>query len=156
MKVLGGCAGIADLYVICSTQLQKPFEARAGMFRAKTFKTMGQHQHQTAQALPFGLPAGDKQVNNGLGIIDKVAELGFPDGQCLRCRRGVAILEAEYRFLDAWSGAAFADDSPSPAVNGQFASDAVPIAPARRAPRLPSWVERHRLTRDGCSRHRQH
>ena len=49
------------------------------MLRALAFEAMGQQQHQTAQPLPLALRTGQIKIDHGLGIVDKIPELGFPD-----------------------------------------------------------------------------
>ena len=65
------------------------------MFRAQDFPAMGKQQCQSAQALPFGLPAGNKKIDNPLGIVCEIPELCFPKHQCIWLCYGIAIFETQ-------------------------------------------------------------
>ena len=56
---------------------------------------MGKQQHQTAEPLPFGLSAGNIQIDDRLSIIGKVAELSLPDHQSPGLCRRVAVFKAQ-------------------------------------------------------------
>ena len=55
VKVLRRGGQIADLNIILRASLEKTFEPAAGMFRALTFVTVRQQQHDPAGPLPFRL-----------------------------------------------------------------------------------------------------
>ena len=45
------------------------------------------------------LATGDELVNNHLGTVGEVAELGFPDNQCIRLGGRITVFERQYRFF---------------------------------------------------------
>ena len=99
MKILGRCSRVAHLHIVLGTQLQKPFQSGTGVFRPEPFQPVGQQQPQTTEALPLGLAAGNKQVNHGLCVVDKIAELGFPKRQPHRLRHGIPVLKSKNTHL---------------------------------------------------------
>ena len=56
---------------------------------------MGQEQYQAAESLPFDFAAGDIQVDDGLRVVDEIAELGLPENQRFRLRQRVAVFESQ-------------------------------------------------------------
>ena len=58
-------------------------------------KPCGKQQDQPGELLPFVLRAGDELVNDDLGGVDEVAELGFPQHQPVGAVEAVAVLEAQ-------------------------------------------------------------
>lgn len=65
------------------------------MFWALAFVAVGEEEGDTADVLPFGFAGGDELVEDGLGAVSEVAELGFPDAEHLGVVDGVAVVEAE-------------------------------------------------------------
>src|SRR4030095_14818977 len=86
MKEIRRCGAIYNLHVVFSTQGKEPFEAGAGMFSTLAFVTMRQEHHQAIHPLPFILSATDILVDYYLSAICEIAELCFPDHECIRCR----------------------------------------------------------------------
>src|SRR5690606_28676275 len=89
----------ADLDIVLGAQLQEALQTCRRVFRSLPFVAVWQQQGQAAQALPLVLTAGDELVDNHLGAVGEVAELGFPDYQGIRRGRGIAILEGQYRHF---------------------------------------------------------
>ncbi len=77
MKILGRVRRLANLNVVFRGQLQETFDASAGVFRPLALVAMGQQHHQTGEQVPFGFAGADKLVDDGLGNIHKVSELGL-------------------------------------------------------------------------------
>src|SRR5699024_9187783 len=48
---------------------------------------------------PLGLTTGNELVDDNLGAVDEIAELGLPDSQCGWIRRGITIFKSEYTRL---------------------------------------------------------
>jgi hypothetical protein len=69
---------VGHLHVVVGAKLKKALQPGAGMLRPQAFPAVGQQQGQPAQLLPLGLAAGDKQIDDALGVVDKIAELGLP------------------------------------------------------------------------------
>ena len=99
MKILGGRGGHDNLHVVFGRQHQEAFQARAGVFGALPFKPVRQQHDQAAQASPFVLGAGDELVDDHLGRVGEIAELGFPHHQAIGKHQAVAIFEAQARRL---------------------------------------------------------
>ncbi len=89
----------ADLHVVVGAQLQEALDAAGGMLRALPFVAVRQHQHHAADAAPLHFAGGDELVDHHLRAVGEVAELRLPDHQLVRLGGGVAVLEAEHRFL---------------------------------------------------------
>ena len=101
-KYLRRRGGLHDLDVVLGGQRQEALEPGARVLRALAFEAMGQEQHQAAQALPLVFGAGDELVDDHLGRVHEVAELGLPDHQPVRAVEAVAVLEAQHaRFRTA-------------------------------------------------------
>ena len=67
------------------------------MLRTLPLVTVRQQQGQLAEAPPLQVSAGDELVDHDLGAVGEIAELRFPDNQCLRAGCRVAILEGQHR-----------------------------------------------------------
>ena len=88
MKILSGSRWINDLHIVFGAEMQKSFEARAGMFGALAFEAMRQKQHKAAEAFPFVFGAGDELIDDRLGGIPEIAELRFPQTRAHPDNRG--------------------------------------------------------------------
>lgn len=66
------------------TQLQETLNSAAGMLRALTIITVGEVNNQTSTLKPFPFASRNELVNDTLGVVGKVTELRFPDGQGIR------------------------------------------------------------------------
>ena len=69
------------------------------MFRTLALVAVWQEQRKPAQSTPLSLARTDELVDNDLGTVSKVTELGFPDNQRVGRRCRVAILETKNRLL---------------------------------------------------------
>ena len=56
---------------------------------------MRKEHHQPSHAQPFGLTRCDELVNDHLCSIGKVAELSFPEDECMRLSLRVSILKPQ-------------------------------------------------------------
>src|SRR5213594_4104101 len=95
MKILRRRARIADLQVVLSAQRQEALEPGAGVFGALAFVTVGEQQYEIARLTPLCFGAGNEIVNDDLGCVGEVSELGFPENKCERIRAAVAKLKTE-------------------------------------------------------------
>src|SRR3984957_15402694 len=78
VKILCGVGWLRDLNVMFRGQLQEAFDASAGVFRSLAFVAVGQEQDDAGKQVPLGFTGGDDLVDNALGGITEVAELGLP------------------------------------------------------------------------------
>ncbi len=99
MKVLRWGGRVGHLHVVIGAKLEKTLQSGAGMLRSQALPAVGQQQGQSAQLLPLGLAAGDKQVDDALGVIDKIAELGLPQGEHLGPGDRVAVFKTQHTGL---------------------------------------------------------
>ncbi len=60
---------------------------------------MGQEHGQAAHPVPLGVATADELVNNHLGAVHKIPELGFPDDQGAGLGGGIAVLEPKNRLF---------------------------------------------------------
>ena len=86
-------------HVEVGAALQEALQTCAGVFGPLAFVTMGQQERQTRHAVPLTFRCGNKLVNNGLGAVEKVAKLGFPNHQIVGVCQRVPILKAHHRKL---------------------------------------------------------
>ena len=96
MEKLGRGGRVNDLHVLVTAKLQITFNAGAGMLRSLTFVAMRQKHGQGAAAIPLGQATGNKLIDDNLGAVGKITELGFPDGQIIWGLHRVAVLKAKY------------------------------------------------------------
>ncbi len=89
----------AYLNVVLGAQLQEALNARRTVFWSLPFIAMRQQQGQTTKPPPLMLATGQKLIYHDLGAIGKVAELGFPDNQCIRRGGRIAVLECHHRLF---------------------------------------------------------
>ena len=69
------------------------------MVGALTLVAVRQQQHDAGLLAPLGLARREILVDDGLGTVDEVAELGLPDRERLGACHRVAVLEAERGVL---------------------------------------------------------
>ena len=55
MKILGRIRRLANLQIVFGGELQKAFDAGAGVFRALAFVAVRQQQHHAGEQVPFEL-----------------------------------------------------------------------------------------------------
>src|ERR1041385_639722 len=96
MEMLRRCSGIDYLQIVFGSQMKESLQARAGMFRPLTFKTMWQQQDQAAEPLPFILRAGNELIHDWLSCVPEVTVLGLPQDEAVRIIQAVAILKPEH------------------------------------------------------------
>lgn len=78
---------------------QEAFNVGVAVFRAGTIVAVGQEHGDVGPLEPLFLPASNELVNDGLGRIGKITELGFPKGQVPRGYHGVAQFKAKDSVL---------------------------------------------------------
>src|SRR5260221_613942 len=93
MEILRGVRRLADLDVVLGGELQKTFEASAGVFRPLAFKSMRQQQHDAGRQIPLVFARADELVDDHLRAVHKVAELRFPQNQSF----GIVAAEAVFK-----------------------------------------------------------
>ena len=96
MKHLCRQGWLHDAHVVLRAKLEVTFDARRRVFRTLPFVPMRQQHDQSTQAAPFHFAGADELIDDDLRTVGKIAELGFPDHQCVRIGRRVTVLEAEY------------------------------------------------------------
>ena len=69
------------------------------MVRALALVAVRQQQHDAGALAPLLLARADELVDDRLGAVDEVAELGLPEHQRVRPGHRVAVLEAQRRVL---------------------------------------------------------
>src|SRR5438309_830241 len=99
MKILSGMRGIANLQVVFGGELQKTFEAAAGMFGALPFVAVWQEEHDPAHPLPFRFGADNELIDDRLRAIGEIAKLRLPHDKRPRVGRAKAVLEPEHAQL---------------------------------------------------------
>ena len=99
MEELGGCRGVADVHVVFGRQHHEPLDASGGVLGALSLEAVGQQHDQATVLVPLVLCGDDELVDDDLGSVGEVAELGFPQHECLRVRDRIAVLEAEHGVL---------------------------------------------------------
>ena len=95
VEVLRRSGTVGDPDVAFRGQLEKPLEPGARVLRTLPFVPVRQQQHQPGGEAPLGETARDELVDDDLGAIDEVAELGLPEDQGPGRGGAVAVLETE-------------------------------------------------------------
>ena len=98
-KYWAGRGQVHHLEIVLGGHGQEALQARAGMLGTHALEAVGQQHDEAGQAAPLLLGAGDELIDDGLGHVDEVAELGLPDDQALGRVQAVAVLEAEHAVL---------------------------------------------------------
>src|SRR5437899_7353450 len=96
MKVLRRSGRVNNLDVIIRCQMKETLQPCAGMLWALPFVPVRQQENQTAQALPFGLRAGNELVHYRLGGIPEISVLGFPQNETIGIVQAVAVFETQH------------------------------------------------------------
>ena len=99
MKILGRSRRINDLDVVLRGELEKTLQAGARMLGSHSLESVGQKQNNRTQPVPFVLSAGDELINDHLGGVDEVTELGFPEHQAIRTIETVTVLETQNSYF---------------------------------------------------------
>ena len=95
MEILRGIAGLRDLDVVLGGELNEALDAGAGMFWALAFVAVGQEHDDAGEQIPLGFTGADELVDDGLGDVDEIAELGFPEDERFGIVAAVSVFEAE-------------------------------------------------------------
>ena len=95
VEVLGGGGGLGDLDVVVGGELEEALHAGAGVLGALAFVAVGEEHDEAGEETPLGFAGGDELVDDDLGSVGEVAELGLPEDEGLGVVAGVAVLEAE-------------------------------------------------------------
>src|SRR5271170_2589436 len=95
VKILRGVTRLRDLDIVFRGELDESFDSRAGVFRSLALVAVGQEHHDAGEQVPLGFAGADELVNDGLGNVDEVAELGFPQYERFGIVAAVAVFEAE-------------------------------------------------------------
>ena len=91
--------GAGNLHVVLCAKLEIPLQPGRGMLRPLAFIAMRQQQHEAVHAQPFHFAGSDELVDHDLRAVGEVAELRFPQHQCLGLGRGIAVFKAQHRFF---------------------------------------------------------
>ena len=94
VEVRRRCGRVGHDHVLFGAHLHEALDACRGVVRALAFVAVRQHQHQRGTLAPLLLGRGDELVDDGLGAVDEVTELGLPHNQGVGTLHGVAVLEA--------------------------------------------------------------
>src|SRR5271169_884959 len=95
VEILCGGGGLADVHVAFRSELHKPLDARAGMFRPLAFVTVGEQQDETRGEAPLILTGANELIDDNLRAVDEITELRFPKHKAFRIVSREAVLEAE-------------------------------------------------------------
>ena len=99
MEEVGGRGAVHHQHVAVHAAAQEAFHARAAVLGALVLVAVRKQQHQAVHGVPLLLGAAQVLVQDDLGAVHEVAELGLPEGEHLRRGERVAVLEAEHRVL---------------------------------------------------------
>src|SRR3984885_8347160 len=94
MKILRGVGRLRDLGVVFGGELDEALDAGARVFRSLAFVTVGQQEDNAGEQVPLGFARADELVDDGLGDVDEIAELGFPQDKRFGIVAGVAVFVA--------------------------------------------------------------
>ena len=95
VEILRRCARNDDLHVVDRRQSEVSFEPCTRMFRPLPFQAVGQQHDEAAEAVPFFFGAADKLIDDDLGDVGEIAELGFPHDQPVGEVEAVAVFKTE-------------------------------------------------------------
>ena len=79
MEVLRGVGRLRDDHVVAGGELEEALHAGGGVLGALTVVAMGKEHDDAGEETPLGFAGGDELVDDGLGAVDEVAELGLPE-----------------------------------------------------------------------------
>ena len=99
VKILRCVRRLRDLDVVFCGELEEALDAGAGVFWSLAFVAVWEKQHYAGEQIPLGFAGGDELVDDGLGNVDEVAELGFPENERFGIVAAVAVFEAEHAGL---------------------------------------------------------
>ena len=95
MEVLRGGGGLRDLDVVLRRELEVALDAGAGVLGALAFVAVGEEHDEAGEEAPLGFAGGEELVDDDLGAVGEVAELGLPEDEGLGVVAGEAVLEAK-------------------------------------------------------------
>ncbi len=95
MEVLRGGGGLGDLDVVLCGELEVTLHAGAGVLGALAFVAVGEEHDKAGEQAPFDFAGGEELVDDDLGAVGEVAELGLPEDEGLGVVAGEAVLESE-------------------------------------------------------------
>lgn len=124
MEELGRSSEVADLHVVLRTELEIAFGPGGRVLGSLAFITVWEIHDEAGTLSPLGFAAGDELVDNDLGAVGKVAELGFPDDEEFWIVLGITEIKAK----DAGFGEAGVVDAKLGLVFGQVQEGAVALA----------------------------
>ena len=99
VEVVRGGRRQGDGHRALRPQLQEPFDTSGGVVGPLTLVAVWQQQHDVGELTPFGLTGADELVDDRLGAVDEVAELGLPQHNRLGITHRVAVLESHRGVL---------------------------------------------------------
>ena len=99
MEILRGGGDVADLHVLLGAELKKTLESGAGVLGSLSLVAMGKEHDERTGTQPLGLRGADELVDDDLGAVGKVAELGLPHAEHLGIIHRIAVVEAEHGGL---------------------------------------------------------
>ena len=124
MKVLCGGARVDHLDIVLRAQRQEAIQICIRMLRPRAFVASRQQHYQPGHLLPFRLRGDDELIDDRLGHIDKITELGLPDHQVPWIGGAEAVFEAQDRQLRKHR----VDENDGPLVFGEIGQGHVLIA----------------------------
>lgn len=80
-------------------KLEESLNSTGTVLRTLTIITVGEQEDETLFNVPLSFSRGDHGIDNNLGTIGKITELGFPDGEGVGVGLGVSILVTEDSVL---------------------------------------------------------
>ena len=150
-EVLGRCGGVRHPHVVLGAQLEEPFQAGAGVLRPLALEAVGKEHDQAGALAPLGETGGDELIDDDLGHIDEVAELGFPEDHLVLGGHLVAVLEPQHGRLGERgvvhleAGVADARQRNDLPARLHIVKNQVPLAEGAPLRVLPGDADRHAL-----------
>ena len=86
---------VGDAEVVVGRELQEALEPRRGVLRPVALVAVREEEREARGHAPLGAARRDELVDQHLGAVGEVAELGLPDHERVAPRDRVAVLEAE-------------------------------------------------------------
>ncbi len=91
--------GLRDDHRVLGRHGEEALDAGRAVVGTLALVAVGEEQHDAGLLAPLELARGDELVDDGLGAVDEVAELGLPEDERVGTGHGVAVLEAERGVL---------------------------------------------------------
>ena len=115
VEVVGGSGAVGDLHVavlvltveglgagedtrVLVTELQEALHTSRGVLRTLTIVTVGHGHDKTGTLEPLDLTGSDELVNDTLGVVGEITELGLPHDEGIGRGQRVTILESETKI----------------------------------------------------------